>query len=940
MVKRYQFGGGVEDEEAGVGPLSGMDPTTALMSVFAQQYTTTPEAQQYSRNILDQLLVNRKKPATSSAIDAMRVQADQVRAALKDARTRLESQEAYSRGEMLLAIGQGLGAPTRTGAIGETAGNVAGALREPVARGREFERERDKSLSDLDLAEAQAGSPVIQAEFQLERLREELDNKMAVEALQNLGKTTQLSNQMRAIIPKAAQAVDEAYAPDYLEFIQGGSAKARQGLNTLKFAQNILESGRDALTGPYIGGVSNLPYVGRWLQAWASPQGANVRDLIEYVVQEQLRPILGSQFTRQEGEALISRLYNLNLGERQNARRLEAFINQLDRAYENRVGLAEYFRDNGTVFQYRGPIGYSAEDFEFGDENAERGSEDPGREPGTGSVQYRTMPPREKEVQINAWREEHPGEEPPDWMFEGLAKGGRVRYRRGGRVRYQEGGEAEFVGPREEVSPEAEEEPGGLDTLKQYFDLMGAAPDTLLGMGAGLSLESLLNTLQRRVQGGTERRVEDALVRGGMDPVAVAQDIKRGRRLGVPQTLMDVDVPGIGALTEEAFEYGGPGAARALRELRQRVGGSRERVNERINVGLKPYEYFEHENKLMRQIENEGREALQGVFEQYKALPIDEVMSSILNTPEGKKALGWAMKFYENVPGRKMGQTDIQGMIQKPSLEFYDHLRKGFDQRIAAEERSGPTEYSSVIRDLRKTLLDRLDQMAPEYQTARQEIGTDLEIRDALRQGRAFDKLQSPQLTEIAEGLSFHEKNAYRTGIAQRLYEMLDKSSAEGFNAAQKVVGSPEMVEKLRPFFSQSEFKIMEEALHRESELFRTSHENLKRGEQAMHRREKTRLSPIEYMAKTGPGLRFAVSPVGWALRIFRDRPKMTEAEANRVLSVLRSGQPDQMDAFIRRAESLKRLRARRGPRGAAAAGLGAAAGAGMYLLRNQDEEE
>jgi hypothetical protein len=909
MVRRYQVGGDVED--IGGGPLGQLDPTQALLSVFAQQYTTTPEAQEYSRDILDQLLANRSQPASSAAIDAMRQQAEQVRAALKNARERILAQESgTSRAELLLAIGQGLGQPTRSGALGETAGNVSRELRGPAASLREFERQRDAALSELDLAEAQVGSGVSSAEFELQKLREELNNRMAVEALQNLGKTTALSNRLGTVIPEAAKAVDAAYAPEYRDFISGGNAKAAQGIDTLKFADQVLRSGSDALTGPYAGAVANLPYVGRWLQAFTSPQGADVRDLIEYVVQEQLRPILGSQFTREEGERLISRLYNVNLSEARNARRLEAFIQQLERAYSNKTNLAQYFRRRGTLFGYDGPISYSADDFNFGEEQDSR-------------PQYRDLPPGpEKELQLQLWREKNPGQEPPDWMLQGLKRGGQVR-------KYQEGGLA--FDP-----PEDDEEESALDKFLQYFDLTGAAPDLLVGGGAGLAAESALNTILRRLRGGTERRVEDAIVRAGMDPVLVARDIKRGRRQGVPQTLMDVDAPGIAGLADEAFEYGEAGAARALRELRGRVEGSRERVNERINVGLKPYEYFDQENKLLRRIEADGSEALRSVYDENKALPLDPVMSEILNTPEGQKAIKYAMQFYENAPGRKPGKTDLQGMIRQPSLEFYDHIRKGFDRRIATEERGGPTEFSGVLRDLRKTFLDRLDSMAPGYQEARQNIATDLEVRDSLRQGRAFEKLQPEQLAEIAKGLTFHEMNAFRTGIAQRLYEKLDSPSSD-INAAQRIISSPAMVERLRPFFSPGEFKIFEESLRREAEMFRTGHENLRAGEAAMKRREKTRLSPIEYMAKTGPGLRFAVSPVGWALRLFRDRPKMTEAEANRVLGVLRKGHPTEMDAFIRRAESLARLRRNRTARGAAAAGLGAALGAGAYALRDEE---
>lgn len=924
MRKAYQVGGGVNGEDddfgvEGIGPLSEMDPATAMMYTMAEAFgrTTTPEQQRYSRDILDDLLSQQGEAPESAAIGAMRQQAEQVRLALRNARERLQAQE-YNRGDLWLAASQALGAPTRTGALGETAANVFGALREPLQARRDWERERDDSLSELDLAEAQVEGPTTQAEFELEKLRETLRNRLQIEALENLGKSTgSLSSRLGQIIPRAAQAVDNAYAPEYLEWRSNGQPRAQQGLDTLRIAQEILESGQDTLSGPYAGALASIPGVGRWLQSFTSPEGANVRDLIEYVVQEQLRPILGSQFTREEGERLIARLYNVNLEERYNAPRLGAFIRQLESAFANKAAMAAYFRQYGTLYGFDGPTALTSDSFEFGDrpDPTDQLSEEARR-----SLLPGTMLLREED------------EDPPP-----RARGGRVRYQQGGRVRFQEGGQNRIIFADPDEEEVVEDTQSGLDLARETA---GAVPDMLLGTAGGLAAEKVLDNILRNIRGGIPTaRVVGAFERAGMDPVAVANEVKRSQRLDVPQTLMDIDAPGVQALSSEAFEFGGPEAAKALRELRNRVRESRTRTQNRVNKSMKPEQYFQYEDDLMRRINVEGREKMGEVFAQHTALPVDPVMATILETPEGKKALRWAMRFYENAPGRKPGQMTLEGMIAKPSLEFYDYLRKGFDQSIANEEKGGATEYSEVLRNLRQSFVSRLDEMAPGYQEARIEVGDDLNIRDALRSGRNFMQLQPEQIEKLVTGMTFMQKDAYRTGAAQKLFEMMNRSSSANFNAASAIIDSPSMAQRLRPLFdSESEYNILVTALRKEAELFDAGRATVRQGANAQRRRERTRQTLPEYIAKTAPGFRLAISPLGWALRVMRDRPKMSQNEAQSILRILRSGKPEEMNQFIRRANTLRRLSRTRAPRVLGAAALGAAAGAGVAELRDGEE--
>lgn len=919
--------------ETSLGGVGALDPSMMMMLTMSEAFgrTTTPEAKMRAEEILNQFMdEDRFGALRENLLQGKRDQAEQVRQALRTARERLMGQRPTSRAELLLGIGRGLGAPTRSGAIGETASNVAGQLAPLAERTSQFRLDRDQMLEQLDLLEAQADAGVLDAQFQLDKLQEEIKGRLAVEAMDTLGKsTTGLSSLLGSIVPPSAKALDAEYVKEYVPFIQGGSARAARGLAALEFAERVLESGVDNLTGPYLGAVASIPLIGRWLQAYASPEGADIRDLIEETIQGDLRPTLGSQFTESEGQRLIERAYNPNLEEWRNARRIRNLRRQLQEAYDNKVAMADWYTQYGTLFRYPNlKIDYTADDFSFD----EGGDDEP---TARRSVQYSDLPVNERLVQLQVWREKNPGREPPAWMFEGLKKGGPVRrYRKGGRVRrYQEGGVlfdepegVEFEQPRDRTLME-----DLADLWTEYQDPAGM----VLGGLSGLGVNALIDNRARRMAAGADRYVIDAIRQGGLDPARVASDIARNRGMGVPETLMDTDVAGLKALGEEAFMYGDDAAERALRELRGRLEGHRDRTTGIVNRGLKPDDFFDYDLRLAERLTGERREEMGQVFKQYPQLGTDPVIEKILQTPEGQKAVGWAMRFYQNDPSRP--PVDVETMIQNPSLEFLDLVRKGFNQTIGREEKSGPTEFGELLRNLRKTYLDRLDSIAPEYQTAREAQGDDLEIRDSLREGRNFQKYQPEELQRLAKSLPYMQRDAFRTGIAQKLFEMIDASWSENPKSAQRVAGSPDMLARLEPFFDHPyEFEIFQTALEREAEIARSGREMLKIGESARLNRERTRKGMMEYLSATIPGFRFAISPVGMALRIMRDLPTMTPKEAERVLAVLRKGTPEEMANFARKARRLRTLDApvsRWGRRGAAAA-----IGAGIGALVGDDE--
>jgi len=961
MVKRFQEGGlnTDDDEDVGLGAIGGLDPSMLMMmSMFGG--TSTEESRDYSKRILDKGLAEGPDPM-SKAVQAKEAQTAQVRAALRKARETLLAQD-FNKGDLLLAASAALGQPTRSGAMGESLSNAVQAIRGPLAERRKFNRERDSALSELDLAEAGADEGVTNLRFQIEQLERQQQGRMEVEALKNLGKPTLGKSPLAGIIPQAAQATDRAYSKEYLDYIQNGQGKASQGLGVLHFASDLLHSGRDTYTGPVSGTIANVPFIGRWLQDITNPRGGDVRDLIEQTVQESLRPILGSQFTQQEGERLIQRLYNPNLEEWRNARRLDYFIKQLERAYASKNALAAYYGKNGTLWGFQAPAPYKTDDFVLPDEIDNAGQEVTAEDAeglssaarkvlGTGTRIYgkddAEMAEIEQAMKEQAEFEAGRGQPTPRLQ----AKGGRVRpFQKGGPV--DSPGVGGPVDASNEIivrAPYDEDENTAATGIEQLWEALGLAPHIIGGGALTVGLEEVLAGLARRMavaQNPAHRRVSDAMTRAGIDPVEAAEDVKRGRRAGVPQQLMDVDAPGVQVLAERGFQYGGKDATQALEDLRDRVSGSRERVNDRINAGMKPDRYHDQAEKFTDNVSNEARRQLfQPVFDKYPGIKEDPILTEIIQTPEGQKALDFAMQIYQNTPGKKIGKADIAGMVRKPSLEFYDYVRRGLDRSISREEakskEDAPNEMVDVLRELRKTYTDRLDSLAPlGYKAARHQYAGDLEIQDALKKGKNFMKYRPEQLQEMASAMSFHEKNAARTGIAQDLYETLGRSTAPGFNAAQKIIGSEDVLSRLKPFFDNPrQEKIFTTALEREAELFRTGNKLLGRADRARMQGERARQEPLEYVAKRAGGFRFAISPMGWALRLYRDLPNMSEKQAQQVLKLLQSGTPAEMDSFSRTATKLAKFGAQKGARRAAALGIGAAVGTWLGQREGREEE-
>lgn len=469
--------------------------------------------------------------------------------------------------------------------------------------------------------------------------------------------------------------------------------------------------------------------------------------------------------------------------------------------------------------------------------------------------------------------------------------------------------------------------------------------------GAGMAGKLLPALMDRSIPGRREtpaqRRIIDMMAEQRRSPQDIVAGVRQSQRMGIPA--MAMDDPSMRLTAESAMsESGLPNATEALARLKARQENISERVMDRVNTGLKPDEYFDQLDKLKENLYTTSKPLYDQAYAQHPAIK-SKVLTQLLDTPDGKKAVKTALRVLRN-EGKKIGKQDAMNMVTSPSLEFLDHVKRGLDDLITKEEGHGVnykvTALGKSQRALRNALRDELDTATTPakgeslYKKAREQYAGDLEVLDALQKGRdEFTKLQPQELSRVVKDMSFAEKDAYRTGVAQQLFEALEAPSTD-FNAARKIIGSPAQHKKLRVLFdTDKQFELFETALQKESELYELSKRSIGRGEQGQGQHAEPQPGMFKRAAKHVPRLGWK-SPTMWTLQFIRNNSEATEKKIDEVMKHLKASTPDELVDFEKTLGSKYGRRLSRKGRASKIAVAGALAGAAAKIATDDGGED
>jgi hypothetical protein len=368
--------------------------------------------------------------------------------------------------------------------------------------------------------------------------------------------------------------------------------------------------------------------------------------------------------------------------------------------------------------------------------------------------------------------------------------------------------------------------------------------------GAGSWLRDRLAPSEAAIATRAGEKLSGAMKESNLTPQQIKQMMVRDRAMGVPSTVANVDYA-LADLAEAVAQRTGKGTRKVEKTLSQQKAGSRERTYQQVAKGLKPGDYYADEAKLVQDLRSKAGtmydeayawgdvddprivEALknpqfQSFFAKARSIADTEAQAAKLR---GEDPSRFALpEIYKPTGKFTESGAEILELTKLPDVRTLDYIKRGIDASIESGFRGQgmSTAEASALRGLRKEFVNAIDENVPAYRAARQEYAGDMEVIDAMRAGLSdFGKLDSEQVVKMVAGMGKAEKEAFRTGVARSLYgKVMDPST--NFNAASRIINSPETVSKLQPLFDDpAHFRLFQTALEREAQLFQQANKIL-----------------------------------------------------------------------------------------------------------------
>jgi hypothetical protein len=473
--------------------------------------------------------------------------------------------------------------------------------------------------------------------------------------------------------------------------------------------------------------------------------------------------------------------------------------------------------------------------------------------------------------------------------------------------------------------------------------VVGGTVGTIVGGGAPVVIRSgsaAANWLRDRVApseatvtNAAVGKVSRAIKESGMTPQQIEQKVVQDRARNIPSTMANAD-PALVDLAETVAQRSGPSGRLVEKKLGEQTAGARERTYAQTRKGIKSGNFYADEQKMVADLRKQAGTLYDDAYafgdvddpriiEALKNPRFQEFWSkarSIADTEaQAAKLRGEdPSKFALPEIYKPSGKFDSNGneileLTKLPDVRTLDYVKRGIDATIEAGYTSAKgmsSAEANALKQLRNVYVNAIDEATgganSPYLKARQAYSGDMEVLDAMRAGmNDFNKLDHEQVIDMIGKMGTAEKDAFRTGVVRDLYSKIMDPSGN-INAAQRIIGSPEMQAKLQPLFdSPAKFEMFKSALEREAQLFQQSNRIL--GGAATGRRTQAR-ERFEEGPGVGAAVADAVSGGFWgsltnmAARLARSA-NMTDEVAEKTGKLLMSSDPHEVAAAVKLIE-------------------------------------
>lgn len=484
---------------------------------------------------------------------------------------------------------------------------------------------------------------------------------------------------------------------------------------------------------------------------------------------------------------------------------------------------------------------------------------------------------------------------------------------------------------------------GGLAGAGSGEDMQGrltnAATGTLLGAGLGTVAHGVgkvgafgRDALTAR---GALMSEEDAarqaaiimnrrLAEGGMTPQQAADMWRMEQSYNIP-SVFGTASPELSRLTENVVNTPSGEQAALMRALVAQQAGAPRRVKTLVAEATNTPDYFDTLDSVQGALRSRANAAYERAYAAGDVqdprimdfLREPDVQGAYQDALENAARLKAAARLRGEDPSkfdlRQLFTTDAQGNVTAqavPDIRTLDYVKQAMDRRISSLYSSGQGAQASSLRDMRNAFVDTLDTVGPrEYRAARQVYKGDIEIENALEAGKTSGGLRWQQFNKLVRGYSPGELEAFKTGHVQNIFQRFE-NTGNTRNFAKDLLADDQM-RKLKAITSPGEFQVLEAALKREDEMFKTLSRTT--GGSATFGRAAEKADIDQQIAsgnvETALDLMLNPTPGNVAAKGLRALSALRKANVSRatytqLARLLKSGTPDEIDDVVSRLEA------------------------------------
>lgn len=268
------------------------------------------------------------------------------------------------------------------------------------------------------------------------------------------------------------------------------------------------------------------------------------------------------------------------------------------------------------------------------------------------------------------------------------------------------------------------------------------------------------------------------------------------------------------------------GQAKAVEFFDKAIGAAPDKLKTALSAVSKSQNYYDDLGELVKVGREKAKPLYDAAYKKNQSIN-SPVIDKILKTPEGKSALGEAVKNVQNelalvakptpeltALARELQDLGAMGSTQGGvasglKLKTLDEVKKAMDGTINKAFRAGDDAEAGRIINLKNTLLKEIDSAdkSGAYAKARAASGDYLSSKKSMEEGLQFFADNKELAIKKFNALTKPEQTAYKAGVARKIRDTIEKTT-DGGNVA-RIFKNETNRQKLQAILPQKEYDIL-----------------------------------------------------------------------------------------------------------------------------------